>query len=602
MELSIIKILNVFGAICFMLFGIKFLSQGVQKALGRKFRKVLEHLQQNKFKSATWGILMSASIQSSSAVTTMAASMVNSEILALNQAMSFIMGANVGTTLLPWLIATFGFGMSIWYYSMPLLGIGFVASQSKKQWLASLGEVLLGFGILFFGTQTFTHFLPMATSSQDLFLLSEVIMHSPIALIIVGLLAGFLFTFIVQASAVTFFFACLLLASGWITFPFAVAIMIGQNIGSCIRPVIASRKANVWARRTVMGNLLFNIFTAIIFIIAFYPITNGIMALSEFSHFPINHLQSFVLELPENPYQYMVNNPLVFQDYHRLVLYSSIALALCHTLFNFIGLNVMFWFTAPFTQLVQKLVKAHDDDDEMWKLAFISGSLMATSELSLLQARNEIFVYAKRVRRMIHFNRSLYKLEQKEPFNVLFERLHKYENIANHMEVEIANYMGKVAEGKLSDKSKKHISNDLDIVSELESVADSCASIGNLIHSMKSNKISFSESMNANIEIMFNLVDSAYEHTVKILHLEKYDEKIIDKLYETEYEINQLRDEVKAQNIEDLEAKKYHYQVGVLYLDIIAECEKIGDYLENVTDSMKKILPPPTETNEEITH
>mgnify|MGYP003772976861 FL=1 len=599
MKFGLLEILTLLGSVGIFLYGMKLMSEGLQKAAGDKLRNILAMMTNNRIVGALTGFFITALIQSSSATTVMIVSFVNAGLLSLGQSMAVIMGANVGTTATAWIISIFGFKINIAAFSVPLIGFGVPLLFSKKNVHKSWGEFLIGFAFLFLGLDYLNHSMPDLKSNSEFFAVLQNYTQMGFGSILLFAFIGMVITMIIQSSSATFALVLVMCSKGWISFEIAAAMVLGSNIGTCITPLIASISGNIWAKRAAMGHLLFNVLGSIWALILYFPFIKLISWISVSLAGDPNTLFDFVRDLnttnPDVLDQLNANtldlsdpnNKALATQFGNLQYYVSFGLSMFHTVFNLINIFIMIWFTKAYVYIVTKLVSSKDlEDEEESHLTFISSGMLSTAELSIVQAGKEIILYSQRTQRMLSMVRDLYHETNEVEFVKKFSRIQKYENISDRMEVEIATYLAKVSEGRLSDESKRQIQTKLRIISEIESIADSCYNLARTIHRRNDGKIVFTEDINANVELMFNLVESALAQMAALLEIDTIKVSDVNKTQNLENEINNFRNQLKSQNILDVNDGKYPYAMSVVYMDIIVECEKLGDYIVNVVESL----------------
>ena len=416
--------------------------------------------------------------------------------------------------------------------------------------------------------------------------------------VVLFLLVGMIVTAIIQSSAATFAIVLIMCTKGWITFDLGCAVVLGSNIGTTITPLLASMSGNVAAKRTAMGHLLFNLLGVVWTMCVFYPFVNLNVWITEaLNQGNPEALYTFVNNLEANdPQLYnslfdgsLPNGHPVLAQIGTMQFSVSFGMSMFHTVFNLINLSIMIWLTGVYVKIVEKLVPAKHKEDEEFQLKFISGGLMSASELNIAQAEKEMVVYAQRVERMIAMAESLIHAKEKsEEFSQLFSRLEKYEEISDRMEIEIANYLNRCAEGRLSNEGKLHIAAMLNIVSEIESIADSCFGCAKILIRKQESDVSFDDLIYRNIDTMFGYVkDAMTDMLVLLSDVEKVREVDIIRSYNKEREINNLRNQLRSNNVENINNRVYEYQSGIYYMDIINDLEKMGDYIINVVDTIR---------------
>ena len=536
------------------LYGMKVMSEGLEKFAGDRLRTILASMTKNRVTGVLTGIFVTALIQSSSATTVMIVSFVNAGLMNLTQAIGVIMGANIGTTVTAWVISAIGFKINIAAFAIPLLAFGMPLIFSNSSKRKSIGEFIFGFSFLFMGLS----FLQQAANDMNIgTLVANMLAHvssDSYWTILLFVLVGALVTMLVQASAATMAITLMLFDMNIPGFGFeqAAALAMGQNIGTTITAFMASLTGNTQARRAALAHMFFNVFGVVIILPFFYPACDGV------SWF-VTHVMG------------AGNNPLF-------------KLSAFHTAFNIFNTLLLIWFIKQIKELVCKILPMKEQDEE-YRLKYISAGLLSTAELSILEAQKEINSFAERCQRMFGFTKTLLDTDNEKDFMNLFSRIEKYEAITDRMEVEIANYLNKVAEGRLSNESKTEIQMMLRQISELESIGDSCFNIGRSLNRKREHgEESFTSQQHEHIAMMMSLVDQAFEEMVlKVKHPAL--RKNINKSYNIEHEINNFRNQLKTQNVRDVENGEYSYQLGVYYIDLIAECEKVGDYILNVVEA-----------------
>ena len=562
MEYSFYDFLKLLGSLALFLYGMKIMSEGLQKFAGDRLRKILTAMTTNRVTGVLTGVLITALIQSSSATTVMVVSFVNAGLLTLSQSIGVIMGANIGTTVTAWLISALGFKVDIAAFSLPLLAFGIPLLFSGKSSRKSVGEFIFGFSFLFMGLQALKANAPDLGANPEMLAFVQNYADMGFFSIILFLFIGAILTMIVQASAATMAITLIMCANGWIDYQLGVALVLGENIGTTITANLAALTGNTQARRAALAHLAFNIFGVIWVLILFYPFTNAV--------------------------SWFVTNVMRISDPSVAV---SFKLAAFHTAFNISNTFVMIWFVGLIEKTVCFLIKGKKDEDEEYRLRYITGGMLSTAELSILQARKEITLFAERTGRMLDMVKALFYEKNEDAFLKTYSRVEKYESISDRMEIEIANYLTCVAEGRLSSEGKEEIRIMLRAVSEIESIADSCNNMARSIKRRNEFKSIFTDEQNHNVDQMLALTEKALHRMIEILKKSELVRDDVNPSYNIENEINNYRNQLKIHNVEDINNKKYQYQDGVYYMDIIGEAEKLGDYVLNVVQAVieKKI-------------
>lgn len=599
MSYSFLDFLGLLGAVGLFLYGMKVMSEGLQKAAGDRLRNILSAMTRNRFTGTLTGFLITALIQSSSASTVMVVSFVNAGLMSLAQSMAVIMGANVGTTFTAWVIALFGFKVNISAFVLPLIGLSIPLLFTKKSRNKSIGEFLIGFAFLFMGLDMISKYVPDLQSNPEMFAFLQSYSGKGFVSVLIFVLAGIILTAIIQSSAATFAITLIMCSKGWIPFELACAIVLGSHIGTTATPLLASLSGNVAAKRTAMGHLMFNVFGVAWMLCVFNPFVNLSTWITEaIGQGNPETLYKFVNEIRNtdpDTYNHLFDGTLLSDNsavskVAILQMSVSFGMSIFHTVSNLVNLSIMIWFTKFYVKLVEKLVPAKHKEDEEFQLKFISGGLLNASELNIAQAEKEVAVFAERVQRMIGMAQQLVHLkDDSEEFATLFSRLEKYEDISDRMEIEIAHYLNRCSEGRLSNEGKRKIAGMLRMVSEIESIADCCVGAGKILIRKQQSHVQFNEGIYANIDTMFAYVESAMEQMVSLLKdVDHAREQEIIVSYNKEREINNFRNQLRTANIENINSKLYEYQAGIYYMDLIADLEKTGDYIINVVDAIRE--------------
>ena len=558
MEYSFYDLLKLLGSLAMFLYGMKIMSEGLQKFAGDRLRSILTAMTTNRVTGVLTGVLITALIQSSSATTVMVVSFVNAGLLSLSQSIGVIMGANIGTTVTAWIISALGFKVDMAAMSLPLLAVGVPLLFSGKSNRKSIGEFIFGFSFLFMGLSLLKANAPDLGRNPEMLSFVQNYTDMGFASVILFVLIGTVLTMIVQASAATMAITLIMCANGWISFELGAALVLGENIGTTITANLAALTGNTQSRRAAMAHLVFNIFGVIWVLCLFKPVTMGV------SWFVEDIMQTV--------------DPAVA---------VSFKLSAFHTAFNICNVLILIWFVKFIEKTVCKIIPQKEVDEE-YRLRFITGGLLSTAELSIVQARKEINLFAERMRRMFGMLKTLLHETNENEFNKLFSRIEKYENISDSMELEIANYLNKVSEGRLSSESKLEIRGMLREVTEIESIGDSCYNLARTINRKRSGGNDFTEKQYEHIHQMMQLTDDALAQMIAIVE-DDYHVVDVNKTFNLENEINNYRAQLKNQNVVDVNNKEYDYQMGVHYMDLIGECEKLGDYVVNVVEARTNV-------------
>lgn len=601
MNYSFLDFLGLLGSVGLFLYGMKVMSEGLQKAAGDRLRTILSAMTRNRFTGTLTGFLITALIQSSSASTVMVVSFVNAGLMTLAQSMAVIMGANVGTTFTAWVIALFGFKVNISAFVLPLIGLSIPLLFTKSSRNKSIGEFIIGFAFLFMGLDMISKYVPDLQSNPEMFAFLQHYSSMGFGSVLIFMFVGLVLTMVIQSSAATFAITLIMCSKGWIDFDLSCALILGSNIGTTITPLLASMSGNVAAKRTAMGHLLFNLLGCVWVLLVFFPFVRlNVWITEELGQGNPTQLASYVNHIEQTQpdvYDHLFDNSLpqsneVIAKVGELQQSVSIGLSVFHTVFNLINLAIMIWFTNLYVKIVCKLVPAKHKEDEEFQLKFISGGLVSATELNITQAEKEIAVFGERVGRMLDMAKDLVHTKRDtEEFSTLYSRLEKYEDISDRMEIEIAHFLNRVAEGRLSNEGKHKIAGMLRMVSEIESIADCCMGDGKILVRKNQSGVKFNEEIYDNIDAMFAHVKDAMNSMLALLgNMEHASEHEIIKSYNKEREINNFRNQLRTGNIANINDKHYEYQAGIYYMDLVANLEKTGDYIINVVDSIKELM------------
>ena len=559
MEYSFYDFLKLIGSLGLFLYGMKIMSEGLQKVTGDRLRSILTAMTTNRVTGVLTGVLITALIQSSSATTVMVVSFVNAGLLTLAESISVIMGANIGTTVTAWIISIFGFKVDMAAFALPLLAIALPLIFSGKSNRKSVGEFIFGFSFLFMGLSYLKANAPDLNANPEMLAFVQNYTDMGFFSILLFLFIGTILTMIVQASAATMAITLIMCANGWISLELGAALVLGENIGTTITANLAALTANTQAKRAALAHFVFNVFGVIWVLIIFHPFMQ---------------LVNWVVDT-----FFQTSNPEVAISYK---------LSAFHSIFNICNVCILIWGVKLIERTVCALIHPKEEDEEP-RLRFITGGMLSTAELSILQARKEIHLFAERTHRMFGMVQDLLHTEKDDDFNKLFSRIEKYENISDNMELEIANYLNQVSEGRLSSESKLQIRAMLREVTEIESIGDSCYNLARTINRKRQTNQDFTEKQYEHIHFMMKLTNDALAQMIVVVEKPEHQSIDINKSFNIENEINNYRNQLKNQNILDVNNKEYDYQMGVYYMDIIAECEKLGDYIVNVVEASSDV-------------
>lgn len=547
--------LKIIGSLALLIYGMKVMSEALQKMAGSQLRHILGAMTTNRFTGMLTGTFITCAVQSSSATTVMTVSFVNAGLLTLAQAISVIMGANIGTTLTAW-IMSLGFSVNLIDFVFPAFIVGLVLIYTRRH--RYIGDFLFGIAFMFFSLVLLSQAGKelQLDNNPELVEFFKSFDTSSYLTIIAFLLIGTVITCIVQSSAAVMAITILLCSTGVLPIYLGIALVMGENIGTTVTANLAALGANTQARRAALAHLMFNVFGVIWVLVFFYPFVNMVCSIVDY-----------------NPADGNVGAQKL-----------SIVLAMFHTMFNVCNTFLLIWFIPQMEKVVCKMIKpSRRDEDEDFRLRFISSGIMQTPELSVLEARKEITSFAERIQRMFSMVHDLLETNNDADFAKLFARIEKYETISDNMEIEIAKYLDSVSNAHLSDDTKAKIRAMLREISEIESIGDSCYNIARTINRKIKGKEDFTEEQYQHLHQMFSLTNDSLTQMNVIVSGRK-DNLDVNRSFNIENEINNYRTQLKSQNINDVNDHKYTYAIGTMYMDIVSECEKLADYVVNVVE------------------
>ncbi|HEY9551374.1 MAG TPA: Na/Pi cotransporter family protein, partial [Prevotella sp.] len=560
--MSIFVFFKLIGSLALLMYGMKAMSESLQKMAGSQLRHVLQAMTTNRFTGMLTGTFVTAAVQSSTATTVMTVSFVNAGLLTLAQAISVIMGANIGTTLTAWIMSA-GFSFNITDFVYPAFFIAIILIYSKKR--KSIGDFLFGIAFMFLGLGTLRQTgidMDLAHNQPVLSFFASFDATS-FATTIVFLLIGSIMTMCVQSSAAIMAITMILCSSGVLPIYQGIALVMGENIGTTVTSNIAALTANTQARRAAFAHMFFNVFGVVWVLCVFKPFIDMVCGFVGYDE-----------TLAKGAPGFMANAAKL-----------SFVLAAFHTVFNITNTSILIWFIPQIERLVCRVIKPRKTEDEDdFRLRFISTGLMLTPELSVLEAQKEIQSFAERIHRMFGMVRELLGTKDESTFVKVFARIEKYEGISDNMEIEIAKYLDQVSDAHLSDETKAKIRAMLREISEIESIGDSCYNIARTLKRKRNTKEDFTERQYEQLHQMFELTDDALSQ-MQNMFVGRKDELDANRSFNIENEINSYRDQLKSQNINDVNNHLYTYAIGTMYMDVIQECEKLGDYVVNVVEA-----------------
>lgn len=570
--MGILQIFTLLGALGMFLYGMNLMSSGLQKAAGDKLRGFLSAMTSNPFKGVLTGLGITSIIQSSSATTVMVVSFVNAGLLTLTQAIGVIMGANIGTTVTAWLVAWLGFKADISILAIPLMLFGFLFSNSKKNKHQNIGELIVGFSLLFLGLSFMKESVPDLNETPQVLEFVRNWSSYGFGSVLIFLVFGTVLTLVLQSSSATMAITLIMLSMGWIPFHMACAMVLGENIGTTITANIAAAVGNTQAKRAAMSHTIFNVFGVIWALILFKPFTALVGKVIELFGLPNPAAEGFAV---------VEGN----MGSSTAALYG---LSMLHTMFNTINTLILVWFIKYIEKAVVWIIKPKNQEAEPFRLKYISAGPLATPELAAAQAFDEIVHFAEISRNGLGYAKQAIAADAKH-FDELREKLVKYEEISDRIEYEIAAFLNGVSAGDISEATRVKIKAMYKIIGELESLGDSGEAISRMLSRRNEHKKSFDTATIEKINLMIEKVDSAYE--VMIANLTAAHEGTLTSIanaYDAEEQINALRNELREAEIEALDNNDKNYQTSVYYIDIINELEHMGDFMINISQSLER--------------
>jgi len=560
--MSLLIVFKLLGSLALLMFGMKSMSEALQKMAGPQLRHVLGAMTTNRFTGALTGMFVTAAVQSSTATTLMTVSFVNAGLLTLVQAISVIMGAHIGTTLTAW-IMSLGMGFNITDFVYPAFFLGIILIYMKKRRI--VGDFLFGVAFLFLGLGTLKEtgfsLVEDPASKEAISAFFSEYSSGGFFVNLLFLLMGTILTLCVQSSAAIMAITMMLCSTGVLHIDQGVMLVLGENIGTTITSNIVALSANTQARRAAFAHLTTNVLGVCWVLILLKPFFAMVCHLSGF-------------------------DPAMTTDAPDFAIKASVALATFHSAFNISNTALLIWFVPQIEKFVCWAIKPKGSkEDEDFRLHFITAGIMKTPELSVLEAQKEISSFSVRIQRMFGMVCDLLTEKDQHKFNKLFSRIEKYENIADNMEISIAEYLDQVSDAHLSDETKAKIRAMLREISEVESIGDSCYTMARTINlKVQGKKEHFTEEQYKNLHAMMGLTDQALTNMNQLMGGRK-DLFDVNRCYNIENEINNYRDQLKSQNITDVNNHKYTYAIGTIYMDLINACEKLGDYVVNVVEA-----------------
>ena len=572
--MSLLQVFTLLGALGMFLYGMNLMSSGLQKAAGDRLRGFLSAMTSNPFKRVMTGLGITAIIQSSSATTVMVVSFVNAGLLTLVQAIGVIMGANIGTTVTAWLVAWLGFKADISILAIPLMLFGFLFSNSKKNQHKNIGELIVGFSLLFLGLSFMKESVPDLSETPQVLEFVKDWSSYGFTSVLIFLVFGTILTLVLQSSSATMAITLIMLSMGYIPFSMACAMVLGENIGTTITANIAASVGNTSAKRAAMSHTIFNVFGVIWALIFFQPFLGLVGIIIESFGLPNPSKEGFAVASPTSPES-------------TAALYG---LSMLHTLFNTINTAILIGCTGLIEKAVIKIIKAPaNQEKDVFRLKYIEAGPLATPELATEQASNEIIHFAEISKRGLGYAREAINETNADKFEELRGKLVKYEEISDRIEYEIAQFLNAVSSDEVSEKTSKEIKAMYKVIGELESLGDSGETISRILSRRNIHKKEFDADSIKKLNQMTDLVEKAYDVMIENLNL-AFSGKLVEiaNAYAAEDHINTLRNNLRDAAIEDIDSNNKTYQSSVYFMDIISELERMGDFMINISQSLQR--------------
>ena len=566
------SILTILGALGMFLYGMNLMSGGLQKAAGSKMRGFLTAMTSNPFKGVMTGLGITSVIQSSSATTVMTVGFVNAGLLTLSQAVGVIMGANIGTTVTAWMVSLLGFKADISLFAVPLMAVGFLFSLSKSDKRRHISELIIGFSLLFLGLSLMKGAVPDLRETPEVLQFIQGWTSYGFGSVLIFLVLGTVLTLVLQSSSATMALTLIMVNMGWIPFEMGAAMVLGENIGTTITANIAAAVGNANARRAAMAHTLFNVFGVIWALALFTPFLKLV------------GLTITWMGLP-NPMDIIHSADIAMTPDQEMA--SLYGVSMLHTLFNVFNTCLLIWFVPWIVKTVTMMIKEKKSNvEDTVKLKFIDAGHLSTAELAIGQARNEVIHFAEISRRGVDFIRTAINAKSDKEFEDIRQRLVKYEEISDRIEYEIAQFLNALPEDSISEDTRTETKRMYKIIGELESLGDSGESISRILSRRNSHGKTFTDEQKAKIETMLKAVDKAYGIMIDNLKAEKIEPIGLRLATDCEIEINDLRNDIREQEIHKIETDGSNYQSSVYYLDTVSEIERMGDFIINISQAL----------------
>lgn len=569
----IFQILTLLGALGMFLYGMNMMSSGLQKTAGNRMRNLLGAMTSSPFKGVMTGLGITSIIQSSSATTVMVVGFVNASLLTLNQAIGVIMGANIGTTVTAWLVSLLGFKADISIFAVPLMALGFVLSIAKKEKYRNISEFIIGFSLLFLGLSLMKNSVPDLRQTPEILSFIQQWTGYGFGSVIIFLVFGTVLTLILQSSSATMALTLIMMSMGWIPFPMAAAMVLGENIGTTITANIAAAVGNPNARRAALAHTFFNVFGVIWALVLFRPFLSLVGVIITWLGYP---------------------NPTLI-DYSATISAGSAestaalyGVSMLHTLFNTFNTCILIWFIPLIVKFVTWAIKNKPEDEEQTvRLKFINAGPIGTAELALGEAKNEIVHFAQICRNGLGYIRSAVHAKSEDDFETYRKKLVKYEEIADRIEYEIATFLNALSQQSISDDTRAKVKAMYKIIGELESLGDSGEAVSRILSRRNIHNKQFTDKSIEKIDTMLNLVDNAYAIMIDNLQNNNNTQADLRRAVDCEIEINDMRNTLREEEILKIEKNDSEYQSSVYYIDLINEIERMGDYMINVSEALQ---------------
>lgn len=563
-----LQIIQLIGSLGLFLFGMTLMSESLQKMAGSKLRNVMASMTSNPFKRVLTGMTITAIVQSSAATTIMVVSFVNAGLLTLGSGIGVIMGANIGTTISAWVVALFGFSFNIASIAIPLMAVGFVLNMFKNKTCKTVSSFIFGFSLMFLGLGSLKEAAGVLFAGDGIQnVLASLTTNPNFGKVLLFLLIGTILTILFQSSAATMALTMTLVAMGVLPFQLAAAMVLGENIGTTITANIAASVGNVSARRAAMAHTVFNVFGVIWVLCLFKPFLKLICSIVGLFGLPSPMATDFLAADPDT--------------LRTALLYS---VATLHTIFNVTNTLILIWFV-PFIEKLVSVIIPNPQGEEEFRLKYISGGVLSTPELSLAEARQEIVHFGQICYKGFGYVRQAIMEQDKNKFNPINEKLIKYEDITDKIEFEIAQYLNEVSKGEVSSEAEDRIKAMYKMIGEMESLGDSGEAIGRMLVRKFTHEKFFTEEMLGKLNGLLDLVDKAYKIMQENISTPYHAKVDLTSALEAEDAINKYRNRLREENITALETGEYNYLVGVYYMDTVAELEKIGDFIINISQA-----------------